>query len=109
MAACPLHIDVDCRGGIGLEYLTPGDPLHPTAILMPMCRGWNETKHEHTDRCAGARSGGPALLPAQGAAAGLAPAFALQLLDGKTLRLADYRGSPVILIVLGSVVTHLQP
>jgi cytochrome c biogenesis protein CcmG, thiol:disulfide interchange protein DsbE len=39
-----------------------------------------------------------ALLPAEGAAAGLAPAFALELLDGKTLRLADYVGSPVILL-----------
>jgi cytochrome c biogenesis protein CcmG/thiol:disulfide interchange protein DsbE len=39
-----------------------------------------------------------ALLPAEEAAAGLAPAFALELLDGKTLRLADYRGSPVILL-----------
>lgn len=38
------------------------------------------------------------LLPAEGAAAGLAPAFALELLDGKTLRLADYLGSPVILL-----------
>ena len=41
-----------------------------------------------------------ALLPAQAAPAhaGSAPAFTLELLDGKTLRLADYKGSAVILL-----------
>jgi len=39
-----------------------------------------------------------ALLPAEGTAAALAPAFVLELLDGKTLRLSDYRGSPAILL-----------
>jgi len=38
-----------------------------------------------------------ALLPAR-ASAGPAPAFALELFDGKTLSLADYKGSPVILL-----------
>jgi cytochrome c biogenesis protein CcmG, thiol:disulfide interchange protein DsbE len=40
-----------------------------------------------------------ALMPAHASAApGLAPAFTLELLDGTTLSLADYRGSPVILL-----------
>jgi cytochrome c biogenesis protein CcmG, thiol:disulfide interchange protein DsbE len=41
-----------------------------------------------------------ALLPAQvtAAHAGSAPEFMLELLDGKTLSLADYKGSPVILL-----------
>ena len=38
-----------------------------------------------------------ALLPAR-ASAGPAPAFTLELFDGKTLSLADYKGSPVILL-----------
>ena len=38
-----------------------------------------------------------ALLPAR-ASAGPAPAFALELFDGKTLSLADYKESPVILL-----------
>ncbi len=38
-----------------------------------------------------------ALVPAR-AQAGPAPAFTLDLLDGKTLSLADYKGSPVILL-----------
>ncbi len=32
------------------------------------------------------------------AAPAAAPAFTLELLDGKTLRLADYKGSPVVLL-----------
>lgn len=32
------------------------------------------------------------------AASRLAPAFTLELLDGKTLSLAEYKGSPVILL-----------
>jgi cytochrome c biogenesis protein CcmG, thiol:disulfide interchange protein DsbE len=40
-----------------------------------------------------------ALLPVQAfAASGPAPAFTLDLFDGKTLSLADYKGSPVILL-----------
>lgn len=40
-----------------------------------------------------------ALMPTHASAApGLAPAFTLELLDGKTLSLADYKGSPVILL-----------
>ena len=41
-----------------------------------------------------------ASLPAAqaGAAPASAPAFTLELLDGKTLRLADYKGSRVILL-----------
>ncbi len=40
-----------------------------------------------------------ALVPAHvSAAAGLAPAFTLPLLGGTTLSLADYKGSPVILL-----------
>jgi cytochrome c biogenesis protein CcmG, thiol:disulfide interchange protein DsbE len=40
-----------------------------------------------------------ALSPARAAAApGPAPAFTLERLDGQTLSLADYRGSPVILL-----------
>jgi peroxiredoxin len=40
-----------------------------------------------------------ALLSAQASAASrLAPAFTLELLDGKTLSLAEYKGSPVILL-----------
>jgi cytochrome oxidase Cu insertion factor (SCO1/SenC/PrrC family) len=39
------------------------------------------------------------LLPAPGSAAPRpAPAFTLGLLDGKTLTLADFKGSPVILL-----------
>ena len=37
-------------------------------------------------------------VPAQATAPGPAPAFTLELLDGKTLSLAEYRGSPVILL-----------
>jgi cytochrome c biogenesis protein CcmG, thiol:disulfide interchange protein DsbE len=40
-----------------------------------------------------------ALLPAQAPAAPRpAPTFTLELLDGKTLSLAEYKGSPVILL-----------
>ena len=40
-----------------------------------------------------------ALHPAQAPAApGPAPAFSLELLDGTTLSLAEYKGSPVILL-----------
>lgn len=39
------------------------------------------------------------LLPAQvSGASGPAPAFTLGLFDGKTLSLADFKGSPVILL-----------
>jgi cytochrome c biogenesis protein CcmG/thiol:disulfide interchange protein DsbE len=38
-------------------------------------------------------------MPAHASAAGgPAPAFTLELLNGKTLSLADYKGSPVILL-----------
>jgi hypothetical protein len=39
------------------------------------------------------------LMPAQvGGAPALAPQFTVELLDGKTLSLADMKGSPVILL-----------
>lgn len=43
-------------------------------------------------------AGAALMLAHVSAEAGLAPAFTLELLDGTTLSLADYRGSPVILL-----------
>ena len=45
-----------------------------------------------------AMAGAALMLAHVSAEAGLAPAFTLELLDGTTLSLADYRGSPVILL-----------
>lgn len=53
----------------------------------------------HTIALVVAAMAAAALMPAHASAApGLAPGFTLELLDGTTLSLADYRGSPVILL-----------